>query len=618
MCGIAGLILTGEQPPSGLDPHRIMHRMIERLRHRGPEAIRIKRYNNDSCWLAHARLRVTDEREIADQPFTSQNSRWKLVFNGEIYNWKQLDAYLRQTDWKPKTNGDTERLAEIIDRVGIECLHSIDGMFAFGAYDKLTSNLFLARDRFGQKPLFYVSSNGITAFASELSSLMELSPWIPMQVSINGMSQYFSLRYVPAPHTAIEPIRKLEPGQYAVINKQGNILLDRFFTPTKQGTLCSNDWDQTAVQQLNKNPTGAINSLIKESVRNTVPEQAAIIVSGGVDSTLIAAYTADLDKQMGWDTSHRQGYTIQLEHQPNDEALWAKALCQRWGWEHNLLTLTDRQLINAYLRISERLDEPLGDRSLLPSWCLSQAIQPHQRVAIGGDGGDELFLGYERYLTLAPQLAKIGDKENWASLYWKHGLPVGDHKAIAAANKEQGLHPLKLLEHQMRIIQAEHNHSPIEFLQLIDLLNYLPGSVLAKADRSSMDWGLEIRSPLLNTRLALAGLALEPKHLIQKKELKKVLRQLLTIKAGQPPKGRKLGFGASIQHGSELEQFLKQKAASNLNYIVQQHQGEAIPRWLASFAKATEHWSQNSLFSLNIWLDWLVRIEKEFPSIKTY
>ena len=125
MCGIAGLVFTSDRRPAGLDPQHVIQRMIERLRHRGPEATRIKRFNNDQCWLAHARLRVTDDREIADQPFTSQSSRWKLVFNGEIYNWKDLDQYLKPTGWSPRTNGDTERLAEMIDRVGVECLHSL-------------------------------------------------------------------------------------------------------------------------------------------------------------------------------------------------------------------------------------------------------------------------------------------------------------------------------------------------------------------------------------------------------------------------------------------------------------------------------------------------------------
>ena len=615
MCGIAGLVFTSGQRPEGLDPQSLVQRMIERLRHRGPEAIQIKHFNDETCWLAHARLRVTDNREIADQPFTSKNSRWKIVFNGEIYNWQDLDDYLLPQGWRPRTDCDTERLTEMISVAGIECLHSIDGMFAFGAYDKLTGNLFLARDRFGQKPLYYVVSPNVIAFASELSALMELSPWIPMKVSISGMSQYFRLRYIPAPATAIEPIRKLEPGQYAVINPNGNLILDRFFSPTKAGTLCSNDIDKKTVREINSKPEFRIDQLIKESIEKTVPKDAAVIVSGGIDSSLMAAYTAEIDQEKGWSPSERRGYTVQLEHQPSTEAKWAQLLCKKWGWGHELITLTDRHLINAYTRVSERLDEPLGDRSLLPSWCLAQAIQPHERVAIGGDGGDELFLGYGRYLSAASQLEKAGNRHNWASIYWKNSLPVGDIDAIKKADKGLNISPMKLLFEQLRVLQEEYEHSPLEFLQLLDLISYLPGSVLAKADRTSMDWGLEIRSPLLNTKLALAALSLKPDKLIGGTEMKIVLRKLLKQKAGDIPKGAKQGFGAAIRQGSELEIFLKQRIRRNLNTIMNDSRRSKTFEWLALYTKNTAKWNQNSLFCIGIWTDWQLKISKEFPSI---
>jgi len=617
MCGIAGLISTTETFPKGLEPEKIIRRMIEKIRHRGPEAVRIKEYNNQKCWLANARLRVSDERDIADQPYESKNKRIKLVFNGEIYNSSYLEKILKKTDWVPKSQSDTERLVEIIDAVGIESLHSIDGMFAFCAFNERNKHLYIARDRFGQKPLYYVSGNGIFAFASELSALLELSPWIPMNVSLDSTSQYFSLRYVPAPHTAINPIRKLEPGQYAVITPKGDVSLDRFFSPSKTGTLCSNDLNRSTTEIIHKNPEAAFDLLLSQSVEQTVPQDAAIIVSGGVDSTLVAAYTVELDKKMGVTSSNRRSYTIQLEHQSSDESEWAKFLTGKWGWNHELITLTDRQLINSYLRISERLDEPLGDRSLLPSWSLAQAIQPHNRVAIGGDGGDELFIGYERYLAIAKYLSHHGDKINWAEFYWKHGLPVGDWNGIQAANKRFGINPMSSFLEQMRILQAEYSDSPLEFLQILDLINYLPGSVLTKADRSSMDWGLETRSPLLNSRIAVAALSLKPKHLIKNGNMKIVLRNLLENKVGKiPNQGPKQGFGAAIRSGSELEMFLKDNIQSKLKQLIDSNPDSYIIQWISKFVKGSNKWSQNSIFSLSIWIDWLLRLQKEYPTIK--
>ena len=617
MCGIAGLLFAPGKRPEGLEPQSVIRRMIERLRHRGPEAVAIQSFNQNQCWLAHARLRVTDQREIADQPFSSQNNRWRLVFNGEIYNWQELDTYLEGNNWEPRTKGDTERLVEIIDKAGYEALHSIDGMFAFGAYDEKKKTTFLARDRFGQKPLYYVSYNGIIAFASELSALLELSEWIPMEISAESTSQFFRLRYIPAPNTAINPIKKLEPGQYAIIYENGEVQTDRFFTLSKEGSLCTNDFDRPKIKkQLNSNPQKIIDSLIKKSVKQTTPKDAAVIISGGVDSTLMASYVAELDQKMGWSASNRRGYTIQLEHQPSHEASWAQSLCKRWGWEHELISLKDRQLINAYLRIVERLDEPLGDRSLLPSWSLAQSIQPHQRVAIGGDGGDELFLGYERYIPISEHLMQSKSDRDWSEIYWSLGLNVSEPQAVSRADQKLKIQPMDSLKHQTRVLQEEYLSSPINYLQILDLFTYLPGSVLAKADRTSMDWGVETRSPLLNTQVALAALSLENNTLIRDKKMKYILRELLQNKAGPIPNGPKQGFGASIRRGSELENFLVKNVEQNLKLLSEILRETRLLEWINTFQQSTKKWNQNSLFSLSIWTDWIIKIRKEFPHIK--
>ena len=616
MCGIAGLLFAPGKRPEGLEPQSVIRRMIERLRHRGPEAVAIQSFNQNQCWLAHARLRVTDDREVADQPFSSQNNRWRLVFNGEIYNWQQLDTYLSTSNWKPKTEGDTERLVEIINKFGYEALHCIDGMFAFGAYDEKTKRLFLARDRLGQKPLYYVSNNGIVAFASELSALLELSPWIAMEISIESTSQFFRLRYIPAPNTAINPIKKLEPGQYAIINQQGKVQTDRFFTLCKEESLCTNDFDRAKIkQQINSDPQKFINSLIKQSIKQTTPQNAAVIVSGGVDSTLMASYIAELDQKMGWNSSNRRGYTIQLEHQPPNEANWAKSLCRKWGWNHELISLTDRQLINSYLRVVERLDEPLGDRSLLPSWSLAQSIQPHQRVAIGGDGGDELFLGYERYLSMSNYLIKEGRNKHWAEMYWSYSLSVCDPNAARQADQKINIQPMNTLMHQTRILQEQYSESPINFLQILDLFTYLPGSVLAKADRTSMDWGVETRSPLLNTQVALAALSLENKNLVKDGAMKFVLREILREKTGNAPGSIKHGFGAKIRNGSELENFLVRNTQQNIEFLSRNFENTRLMTWIQTFLDETKRWNQNSLFALSVWTDWVIRISKEFPSV---
>ena len=241
MCGIAGIIAKEGCTKSHETLQRHARQMIEKIRSRGPEAVSVRSFSKGKCHFAHARLRVTDENTRSDQPYETSSRRWKLAFNGEIYNYKDLDEQLKKTGWRAKTSGDTERLAEIIEHCGAESLHSLDGMFAIAAFDEKTNCLLIARDRFGQKPLYYVDNEEIFAFASELKALLPLSSTIKMKIDIEAMSQYFRLRYIHAPQTCINPIKKLEPGQYAIIDTNGKIYLDRFFTPCKKGTICSND-----------------------------------------------------------------------------------------------------------------------------------------------------------------------------------------------------------------------------------------------------------------------------------------------------------------------------------------------------------------------------------------
>ena len=155
----------------------------------------------------------------------------------EIYNYRELENSLRGVGWVAKTNSDTERLVEMINKDETGCLHQIDGMFAFAAYNEESGSLFLARDRYGQKPLYYIKTNELFGFASELSALLELSEWIHMSVSMVSMAEYFSFRHVPAPNTAIEPIKKLEPGQSLIVKKSGDMYKNRYFEATKNGTI---------------------------------------------------------------------------------------------------------------------------------------------------------------------------------------------------------------------------------------------------------------------------------------------------------------------------------------------------------------------------------------------
>ncbi|MDB4682084.1 asparagine synthase (glutamine-hydrolyzing) [Synechococcus sp. AH-551-A10] len=614
MCGIAGLLLTGKEQPSSFDPQKIIHKMVNRISHRGPEAVNIKKYHGGICYLGHSRLRINDDRVIADQPFSSNNDKWKLVFNGEIYNYLDLEMQLKQQGWAPRTKCDTERLVETINNHEINSLSLIDGMFAIGAYNTISKSLFIARDRYGQKPIYYVHENGIFAFASEISSLMELNKWINMKVDKEEMVKYFTLRSIPAPNSGIYPIKKLEAGQYLIVKKDGRVYKDRYFKPTKEGSICS-DFPGTkqTFEKVRKGGAYVIDQELKKSITTTVPNRAGIIISGGIDSTLVAASVKEIDNENGRSES-RNSYTVKLQNQPSQDFVWAKNLATSWGWRHKEIVLEDRHLVNAYERKSSDLNEPIGDRSLLPTWCLAQSIQLDEKVAIGGDGADEIFLGYERYGKTAKILSNNQDV-NWAKNYWEKVLKVGESDAIEKANRKLNIDPMLMLYEKLIILQEEYKEDALSFIQILDILYYLP-SVLGKVDQSTMYWGLELRSPMLNTRLTLAAMMLSNEQLNNEEGSKKILRKILEQKTNTSQTKQKLGFGAQIQEGSILQKYFYAKLNHKIRFLKKHDGSNGIFKWLTIYIKETKNWTQNSIFTLCLWLDWLETIDETFPGIE--
>ena len=212
-------------------------------------------------------------------------------------------------------------------------------------------------------------------------------------------------------------------------------------------------------------------------------------------------------------------------------------------------------------------------------------------------------------------LIKEGRNKHWAEMYWSSSLSVCDPNAARQADQKINIQPMNTLMHQTRILQEQYSESPINFLQILDLFTYLPGSVLAKADRTSMDWGVETRSPLLNTQVALAALSLENKNLVKDGVMKFVLREILREKTGNAPGSIKHGFGAKIRNGSELENFLVRNTRQNIEFLSRNFENTRLMTWIQTFLDETKRWNQNSLFALSVWTDWVIRISKEFPSV---
>ena len=605
MCGIAGIFIHSHQEAKNLafEPKDAITKMADSLRHRGPEKVSTWSSANEKCWLGHARLRVTDNSEQADQPFTTKSGKTTLVFNGEIYNSGDIvNACMRWLKNNSRTKSDTEVLAEAIEMLNEDVFYNIEGMFAFGAYNEEKQELTLARDRFGQKPLYFISNAKFTAFASELRALKHVSEgnW---QVDDQSAATYMRHRYIHAPKTAIKSVSKLEPSQIITIKSDGRISKDRFFFPECKPTLPCNLRLKKLDELIRTHPIKTVEELIKRSVKRSITDDAAVIISGGIDSTLVSSVIKELDdEKYGKDKKKRKAFTIQLPHQPKIEVEWAKKLCRHWGWEHHVVEVDERHLVNSYLLLTQHLDEPNGDRSLLPTHLLAQIISPYTRVAIGGDGGDELFCGYSRYLQFGSLLQKH-QNGNWGNIYWSNALKVGDLKAVEQVNQIMSCSTDTKSTNIPKILQSQWSHEPLNFLRILDINYYLP-LVLDKVDKTSMFYGLEVRSPLLDTKVAMAALSISPSLHTKQGETKAVLKEVLRKRLGSLPKGAKQGFGAMIEKDGMFESFLRERISKKMKEINESNRKKA--HWIRQYIniRKSDTMRGNELFATAIYLEW--------------
>ncbi len=611
MSGIAGIFLENSNDQKRFKGKKVLADMMEKLRYSGSEIISIKEVVPRQVWLGKANSKGNDE--LYTQPSSSISGNTELVFNGSIYNQSELDNYLIKHDYILRTKNDTERLAEIIDRIGIESLNAIDGMFSFASLDKKTNSLFLAIDRYAQKSLYFIKANGIFAFASELSPLLLLHKWIPMKVSLKALGQYMFLGYVPAPLTAVNPIKKLEPGKLAIVELNGSITIDRYFSLSNKGTLVTEE-RFSDLKEVKDNPNSILSDLLNKSIATTTVNSAGILISGGISSTLVAAKINQNDKEANLPASQRVGYTLKIHPQESTSTCWAKELCSKWGWKHREIDVKDSNLIKAYISISGRLDEPIANRSLLINWILMQAVNPFHKIAIGGNGGDEFFMGHHRQLNNAQQLIKHNLNKDWADFYWKNGLAVGDRTGLGIANSELNIQPMKEILSKFKFLQYQWKDDPLVYLQWLDILTNLPGYVLPNIHRAGTNWGVEIRSPLLNTRLTTFALILNPYSQISTLGAKLLLKdQLRSVIGNNIPEMRNKESRKIMT--PDFTQFIRERIDTNLKEIDQWNK-PSFNKWFSIYIKYSVNWNEDNLFAFSVYLDWLKILVRDYPQIE--
>lgn len=565
MCGIFGVINIGLQL-------NIQAGWYEKLRHRGPDDSGQWCSADGHAMLGHARLAIQDLSPLGHQPMLRDDDRFVIVFNGEIYNFEALRLQLQQRGHVFRSTGDTEVVLAAYQEWGAQCVEHFNGMFALAILDQgregAPPSLFLARDRAGEKPLYYMHSQGQLVFASELKALPHGGA-----IDLKALNHYLALGYVPADQCLFEGVHKLPPAHCAKFMLQtGELRLWRYWSlPANQANAAA-DGHSLAEQA---------GSLIEDSVRLRMVADVpvGVLLSGGLDSSLVAAAAARVSSRPV------QTFTIALPGSPLDEAHHAQKVADYLGTHHHVLEL-DKPSLGLLDGLAPLIDEPIADSSILPAWMVFGLARQQVTVALGGDGGDELFGGYTDYTT------SLADKLKWGSvpgtlLSWlakaAAQLPAGVRGRNRLASLRGGAmqqiiwgSPYFDLELRSSILTPSawrnlkgQEAQPEDFLLSLFMAgstdmdrmtrthfgSILPDDFLVKVDRASMAHSLEVRAPMLDHRLIEFCFSQVPDHWKVDKGESRRLQRLLAERWLPPDLDtrRKQGFSIPVNEWLRAE-----------------------------------------------------------------
>jgi len=514
MCGIAGLFRP-RRPFQIVEGERLVRRMAGTLIHRGPDADGLWCAPNGCCILGHRRLSIIDTSDAGRQPFTSDDGRWVITFNGEIYNFQELKPIIERAGGRVRGRTDTEVLLQALALWGVGALEKLDGMFAFAAYDTLSGDLILARDAFGEKPIYLMDlGDGGVAFASELQALESL-PGFDSTVDLDAMAELLCFQYVGAPRSIYRKVKKLGPGEWLRLRASGERSSGRFF---------AFEPSENVFDRLLPDLADELEDILIRSIRRRLIADVPLgaFLSGGVDSSTVCAL---LRRKLGVSIST---YSIGFKDEPEGEHETACAFARHLETEHHELLLEPHAA--GFLKtIGQLLDEPNADSSCLPTFFLSGLARQHVTVAIGGDGGDEMFGGYNRYFDTLADFARYrqGHRPDWTfgAAHYGPRLLVAQESHIAALF---GFVPPAFADRLSRLrVELDQTHgSVLAAMRRTDVKNYLPGAVLGKVDRMSMRHALEVRTPYLSIEVARFAERLPDWMLVQGRQGKLILREI--------------------------------------------------------------------------------------------
>lgn len=627
MCGIAGFI---KKRNASLESYgQIAKRMVDAIRWRGPDA------SDDKIWangdkvvaFAHCRLSVMDLSDNGKQPMETIDGQYSITFNGEIYNHGEIKKELEKLGYAFKSTCDTEALLYACVEWGVEATASkCNGMFAFAFYDRAREQVYLCRDRMGVKPLYYYVRDGQLAFASDLRALMALPDFIK-KIDRRMVYGFLWNMHVPAPYTVFHGAYKLESGtclRYDI--KTGRIDKERFWEIGRQ--MSASDKGDDDYFAFREDIKRQLKDAVKVRLEADVP--VGVFLSGGIDSSLVSALAQEAAER------RISTYSIGFREKSNDDALYARCVSKILGTDHTEVYCTESDALDLIEHIPKAYSEPFSDNSLLPTMLLSRLTKEHVTVALSGDGGDELFVGYPSYLTqhklyrlhnLAKIWAKTGgwiakkmmsmySHNRWKSDKFSNATSAENIKIldfITAMRILDSILPMSeneelyAFEKHMYSGSARESESFLTQAVMQSMEVGLQDDMLVKVDRASMYYSLEIRCPMLDYRVVekavAAPFAFKCKDGSLKAPLKDILSDYVPMEIINRPK---MGFGMPVDewlHGKWSEIV---KDYLSRDYITRQgiFSPEGIERFVKEFMKRRNPALNKIAFSILMFQLW--------------
>lgn len=605
MCGINGIIQFNHKRTAG-DLRNIVHDMNERIIHRGPDDEGL--FADEFCSLGMRRLSIIDLAG-GNQPIWNPDHTKVIVYNGEIYNFKVLREELIKAGYSFRTNSDTEVILLGYEEYGVEILNKLEGMFAFVIYDLNEKKWILARDRTGEKPLYYHIDPEKAIFASELKSITATG-LVKKEIDTTALSQYFQLTYIPAPLTIFTGIRKLPPGHYVVIDADGGSEIKQYWH------LNSEIDPSIGYEEYKKKLREALISSVERRMISDVPIGA--FLSGGFDSSIVVGIMSLLSP------GKVNTFTVSFDDKIYDESKLAELVAKKNNTNHTVLKISEEEILGNIPDLLGNIDEPFADSSLIAVNAISKKAREYVKVVLTGDGGDELFAGYNKYLLpyygnrykKIPKFLRKGVIEKSLNLLPSKSYRVmGIRKVINACGLDEveqirymmslGFKPDELKElipgidtETMDFISEQYaflsSTDAQTRTQYVDVKTVLEGDMLPKVDRASMFASLETRVPMLDSNVIELAFNTPTEYKIKGKNrkiiLKDTFRDLLPDELFRAPKH---GFGVPVSDWLENslkdqllkysdEEFLRSQGLFSADYIgkvIEQHMTHQIDRF---------------------------------------